>query len=866
MRFWIPPGHAIAALALIVACSATAQFLPPGVMNPGAGADGGDDVFVDQVFDAGGVLHAVWASQNDYTGSSDGDPDIFYARLDGTWSPAELVNSYGNTDGADDERHPRIAVGDGKVQVVWQSRSNLGGAGSDWDIFAAHRTANGWQNAEVVTVGSSWDDVFPNIAVRPGGDVLVVWEGKSNQMANDRDILYSLRAAAGTSWPAATPLNSNAFIDSGDDLGPVGLTVTADGDFVAAWSTDDDFRVFNPVGTDRDIVWSMLPAPPAGDWLDLVEVAASARGDSGADTLPAVAALGSGENLELHFAWTRFEDGDGDIHHTVVRGLNTFPPGNDSWMANSNGAADSALDTAPSLCFDSGGVLHLLWQSEDDLLTGPDTDIFHATNATPGDAWGDLGVLGLHGVFDGLADDLRPRAACGKNSVLSAMWDSNADLGGTIGSDFDILHAFGLGSLVTRPEPVNAQAVMDSASYDGWPSAAMDSKGALHVVWSHDTTSGTTDNDILHAELQSGSWSAPELVNINGNTDTGGDWSPSLAIDASDNLHVVWHSYENLNGTIGTDTDILYAKKSPAGWSAPELVNNFGISDSPPDNHDIDPSIAVESDGSVHVVWLGKYIGGPDVGSHIFYARRGPGGWDSPDIVNAAAVDGYSYGSHMILQGGTPHVVWATTSAYGGSGNDIDVFYSRLVAGSWIAPEFVNDAANDGAADRLPQIAGSPNGDLHVVWGSDLDPAGTGIDTDLFYARRTGGAWSSTKLLLASGQNDISYDGYPQIQIDGSATLHVVWAGDLDNLLYAAMPIDVPLPAAPPVLVVNGTIFGTSGTTYGNSTNPVLGRSGDVHFVWASSDTLGNTIGIDSDILYARTLTPDIFIFADGFE
>ena len=72
---------------------------------------------------------------------------------------------------------------------------------------------------------------------------------------------------------------------------------------------------------------------------------------------------------------------------------------------------------------------------------------------------------------------------------------------------------------------------------------------------------------------------------------------------------------------------ILYARRTASGWSRPAVVNSFAGTETPPNEGDVDPVLAVQDNGVVHVAWLGRYhSGGPDVGTHIFYARRGAGG------------------------------------------------------------------------------------------------------------------------------------------------------------------------------------------------------------------------------------------------
>src|SRR5262245_39306376 len=85
--------------------------------------------------------------------------------------------------------------------------------------------------------------------------------------------------------------------------------------------------------------------------------------------------------------------------------------------------------------------------------------------------------------------------------------------------------------------------------------------------------------NIVDRAFASGSFgaplSSPAIGTTNASTDTGHDATPDLATDG----HGVWvavsQSTENLGGTIGSDTDIFFARSLNNGqtWSAPAVLN-----------------------------------------------------------------------------------------------------------------------------------------------------------------------------------------------------------------------------------------------------------------------------------------------------
>ena len=71
-------------------------------------------------------------------------------------------------------------------------------------------------------------------------------------------------------------------------------------------------------------------------------------------------------------------------------------------------------------------------------------------------------------------------------------------------------------------------------------------------------------------------------LNANAATDTGGDTFPQMATDGLGTWVAVWRSNDPLGGPAGTDWDIFFARSVDDGatWSAPAVLNSYGIGDS----------------------------------------------------------------------------------------------------------------------------------------------------------------------------------------------------------------------------------------------------------------------------------------------
>ena len=322
-------------------------------------------------------------------------------------------------------------------------------------------------------------------------------------------LALAVLAGSGTpayAWSYPAALNTNAATDSGFDGWPQ-VTTDGAGHWVAVWNSTDSLG--GTIGTDADIL-----------------VARST--DYGA-TWTAPAAL------------------------------------------NTNAATDSGHDTWPQVTTDGEGQWVAVWQSDENLggTIGTDADILVARSTDNGATWTAPAALNTNAATD-FGNDGSPQVATDSADNWVAVWDSDDDLGGTIGTDNDILVARSTdnGEHWTDPEPLNTNAATDSG-HDHYPQVTTDGGGHWVAVWqSYDSLGGTigTDLDILvaHSADNGAIWTAPAALNTNAATDLGMDCVAQVTTDGKGHWVTVWHSDDSLGGTIGTDFDILYAKEPEA--------------------------------------------------------------------------------------------------------------------------------------------------------------------------------------------------------------------------------------------------------------------------------------------------------------
>ena len=144
-----------------------------------------------------------------------------------------------------------------------------------------------------------------------------------------------------------------------------------------------------------------------------------------------------------------------------------------------------------------------------------------------------------------------------------AVWQSRDSLGGTIGTDMDIMVSRSAddGGTWTAAAPLNTNAGSDSGQ-DSYPQVTTDGAGNWVAVWcSNDNLDGTigTDWDIMVSRSADagGTWSAAAALNTNAGSESGDDWNPQVTTDGVGNWVAVWESDDSLGGTVGTDPDIL---------------------------------------------------------------------------------------------------------------------------------------------------------------------------------------------------------------------------------------------------------------------------------------------------------------------
>lgn len=192
--------------------------------------------------------------------------------------------------------------------------------------------------------------------------------------------------------------------------------------------------------------------------------------------------------------------------------------------------------------------------------------------------------------------------------------------------------------------------------------------------------------------------------------------NPSIALDSAGTVHIAWAA----SSTGGSPYDVWYAYKPAGGsWSAAQNLSSD-------DNNTVYPDIACDSLGNIWVVWQVTYSNG-DTDVNGRYKPAG-GSWGNVvEVANSAAQD--QNPRIAIDSANVPHVVWRNSS---GLSAKWDIFYSRYVDGHWTGAS--NISANS-TQSYYPDIA-AYGLNLYVVWEDDID----GPDVFQIVSRRWDGA------------------------------------------------------------------------------------------------------------------------------
>ncbi|MBY9005513.1 MAG: hypothetical protein KGD63_02020, partial [Candidatus Lokiarchaeota archaeon] len=172
-----------------------------------------------------------------------------------------------------------------------------------------------------------------------------------------------------------------------------------------------------------------------------------------------------------------------------------------------------------------------------------------------------------------------------------------------------------------------------STSYGRYPVITIDNTYNIHIAWIDRTNYNGcgSDNDVFYSKKNSATeeWTLTEVITTYSDNETA---DASIAVDNSGNVHIAFREWMNYLSS-GFDRDLYYVQwnNNTETWIPIELVSSES------DDHSYGPSLAIDASGDLNIVWydFADYDGsGNDL--DIFYKQRNniSGIWTSTDVVS----------------------------------------------------------------------------------------------------------------------------------------------------------------------------------------------------------------------------------------
>ena len=226
------------------------------------------------------------------------------------------------------------------------------------------------------------------------------------------------------------------------------------------------------------------------------------------------------------------------------------------------------------------------------------------------------------------------------------------------------------------------------------PNMVIDSSNTIHLIYLDDTNlQGKSEIFYKYSSNQGLSWSPPQRITYTF------DYSnlPALAVDAGDNLHLVWRESAPGNWEIF----YKYMDSSRKTWTPAKRITWTPVNSNVPD-------VCADANDKVHVVWIDRISGDDEI-----YYKRGTDEGKTWSATKRLTWNNYFTDNPSIVAGPTQtiHLAW---NFYVTNVNP-DIFYKMSTDGgaTWSA---VSRLTWNTTGSRYPELALDNTGKPHMVW------------------------------------------------------------------------------------------------------------------------------------------------------
>ena len=342
------------------------------------------------------------------------------------------------------------------------------------------------------------------------------------------------------------------------------------------------------------------------------------------------------------------------------------------WTAAKKLTSNSGASYNPDIAVDSNDDIHLVWEDN----TPGNPEIYYKKSTDGGTSWTTKRLTYTsYGSYV-------PAIAVDSNDHIHVVWEEY-DAG---------IHDIFYKTSIDGGTTWKTKRLTWNSGYSSQAAIAADSNSHLHVVW--EDGSSSLRSEIFYKRSTDGgvNWTTKRLT-----YNTGWSGAPSIAIDSSGYIYVVWHDDSPGN------QEIYYKKSTDEGtsWTTKRLTWTSGGS--------YKPDIFVTSNKDyIHMVWQDYTPGNYE----IYYKKSTDGGanwttkrltWTSAGSSNPAiAVD---FKDHI-------HMVW-----FDGTYGNYEIYRKKSTDGgaNWTAERltWMNGES------KLPDILVDSNNYFYVVWSDD---------------------------------------------------------------------------------------------------------------------------------------------------
>ncbi len=299
---------------------------------------------------------------------------------------------------------------------------------------------------------------------------------------------------------------------------------------------------------------------------------------------------------------------------------------------------------------------------------------------------------------------------------------------------------------------------------------AVDSSDNIHLIYHLWETSKT--GHFYHKEFNGSSWTG--AVQVSEVMEDGGR-NPTIAVDGSDNLHVLWQ-----RETLG---DTFYCNRIGGVWSSVESIGALGPQ----------TALAIDYNNDVHVV------GGYFMSAGLKYKKRTGGTWGSMETIDSTGSPRHA--SIAIDSLNRPHVAWT------GDGYSLPwrIYYSIRESGGWTSRMQISETDLD---YHESPIGLDVSDNVYIIYQKVVNPSSG--EVQLCYRKKVGGSWTPETPITALSDKafapSIRWSSFPAFnRISDVDDVDFIWTERGEGsapypypaMYYAGLditPVDTPTP------------------------------------------------------------------------